>query len=149
MSETIEQKCIAKGVKLTDQRRIIAKVMGESQDHPDVDELYKRVSKIDSKISIATVYRTVKLFEEAGIVTKHDFKGGKARYEQLNESHHDHLIDIKTGEIIEFVDDEIEKLQQKVAEKYGYKLVDHKLELYGIKKINNGKKFSSKLLVVR
>ena len=134
MSETIEQKCIAKGVKLTDQRRIIAKVMGESQDHPDVDELYNRVSKIDPKISIATVYRTVKLFEEAGIVTKHDFKGGKARYEQLNESHHDHLIDIKTGEIIEFVDDEIEKLQQKVAEKYGYKLVDHKLELYGIKK---------------
>ncbi len=134
MSETIVQKCISKGVKLTDQRRIIAKVMGESQDHPDVDELYNRVSKIDSKISIATVYRTVKLFEEAGIVTKHDFKGGKARYEQLNESHHDHLIDIKTGEIIEFVDDEIEKLQQKVAEKYGYKLVDHKLELYGIKK---------------
>ena len=134
MSETIEQKCIAKGVKLTDQRRIIAKVMGDSQDHPDVDELYNRVSKIDPKISIATVYRTVKLFEEAGIITKHDFKGGKARYEELNESHHDHLIDIKTGEIIEFVDDEIEKLQQKVAEKYGYKLVDHKLELYGIKK---------------
>ena len=134
MTETIEQKCIVKGVKLTDQRRIIAKVMSESQDHPDVDELYNRVSKIDSKISIATVYRTVKLFEEAGIVAKHDFKGGKARYEQLNESHHDHLIDIKTGEIIEFVDDEIEKLQQKVAEKYGYKLVDHKLELYGIKK---------------
>ena len=134
MTETIEQKCISKGVKLTDQRRIIAKVMSESQDHPDVDELYNRVSKIDSKISIATVYRTVKLFEEAGIVAKHDFKGGKARYEQLNESHHDHLIDIKTGEIIEFVDDEIEKLQQKVAEKYGYKLVDHKLELYGIKK---------------
>ena len=134
MSETIVQKCITKGVKLTDQRRIIAKVMGESQDHPDVDELYNRVSKIDSKISIATVYRTVKLFEEAGIVTKHDFKGGKARYEQLGESHHDHLIDIKTGEIIEFVDDEIEKLQKKVAEKYGYELVDHKLELYGIKK---------------
>ena len=134
MTETIEQKCIAKGVKLTDQRRIIAKVMSESQDHPDVDELYNRVSKIDTKISIATVYRTVKLFEEAGIVAKHDFKGGKARYEQLNESHHDHLIDIKTGEIIEFVDDEIEKLQQKVAEKYGYKIVDHKLELYGIKK---------------
>ena len=134
MTETIEQKCIVKGVKLTDQRRIIAKVMSESQDHPDVDELYNRVSKIDSKISIATVYRTVKLFEEAGIVAKHDFKGGKARYEQLNESHHDHLIDIKTGEIIEFVDDEIEKLQQKVAEKYGYKLVDHKLEIYGIKK---------------
>ena len=134
MSETIEQKCLAKGVKLTEQRKIIAKIMSDSQDHPDVDELYKRVSKIDSKISIATVYRTVKLFEEAGIVAKHDFKGGKARYEELNEGHHDHLIDIKTGEIIEFVDDEIEKLQQKVAEKYGYKLVDHKLELYGIKK---------------
>ena len=134
MSETIEQKCISKGVKLTDQRRIIAKVMSESQDHPDVDELYNRVSEIDPKISIATVYRTVKLFEEAGIVAKHDFKGGKARYEQLSESHHDHLIDIKTGEIIEFVDDEIEKLQKKVAEKYGYELVDHKLELYGIKK---------------
>ena len=134
MSETIEQKCIAKGVKLTDQRKIIAKIMSDSQDHPDVDELYKRASKLDSKISIATVYRTVKLFEEAGIVAKHDFKGGKARYEELNEGHHDHLIDIKTGEIIEFVDEEIEKLQQKVADKYGYKLVDHKLELYGIKK---------------
>jgi|TARA_B110001452_G_scaffold224980_1_gene198765 Fur family ferric uptake transcriptional regulator len=134
MTETIEQKCLIKGVKLTDQRKIIAKVMTESNDHPDVDELYNRVSKIDSKISIATVYRTVKLFEESGIVTKHDFKGGKARYEQLMESHHDHLIDIKTGEILEFVDDEIEKLQKKVAEKYGYDLVDHKLELYGIKK---------------
>ena len=134
MKDSIEKKCIAKGVKLTEQRKIIAKVMSESEDHPDVDELYKRVSKIDSKISIATVYRTVKLFEESGILTKHEFKGGKARYETLNESHHDHLIDIKTGEIIEFVDDEIEKLQEKVAEKYGYKLVDHKLELYGIKK---------------
>jgi len=139
MSE-IEQKCLEKGVKLTDQRRIIAKVLSESKktygesDHPDVDELYNRVSKIDSKISIATVYRTVKLFEEAGILTKHDFKGGKARYEAIIESHHDHLIDIKTGEIIEFIDEEIEKLQNKVAEKYGYKLVDHKLELYGIKK---------------
>ena len=134
MNETIEQKCISKGVKLSEQRKIIAKVMSEANDHPDVDELYNRVSKIDSKISIATVYRTVKLFEEVGIVTKHDFKGGKARYEELNESHHDHLIDIKTGEIIEFVDDEIEKLQKKVAEKYGYELVDHKLELYGVKK---------------
>ena len=134
MSETIEQKCIAKGVKLTDQRKIIAKVMSEANDHPNVDELYNRVLKIDSKISIATVYRTVKLFEEFGILTKHEFKGGKARYEQLNESHHDHLIDIKSGEIIEFVDQEIEKLQKKVAEKYGYDLVDHKLELYGVKK---------------
>tara|TARA_B100000700_G_C14307818_1_gene517908 strand:+ start:49 stop:477 length:429 start_codon:yes stop_codon:yes gene_type:complete len=140
MTESIEQKCIAKGVKLTDQRKIIARVMSESKetygesDHPDVDELYNRVSKIDPRISIATVYRTVKIFEEAGILTKHDFKGGKARYEELRESHHDHLIDIKTGEIIEFVDEEIEKLQIKVAEKYGYKLVDHKLELYGVKK---------------
>ena len=137
MSETIEQKCIAKGVKLTDQRKIIAKIMSDSQDHPDVDELYKRASIIDSKISIATVYRTVKLFEEAGILTKHDFKGGKARYEEMRESHHDHLIDVKTGEIIEFVDDEIEKLQKKVADKYGYELVDHKLELYGVKKKTN------------
>ena len=134
MSETIEQKCILKGVKLTDQRKIIAKIMGDSQDHPDVDELYKRASAIDKKISIATVYRTVKLFEESGILAKHDFKGGKARYEELSESHHDHLIDVKTGEIIEFVDEEIEKLQKKVADKYGYKLVDHKLELYGVKK---------------
>ena len=139
-ADTIEQKCLAKGVKLTEQRKIIAKIISESKseygesDHPDVDELYKRVSKVDPKISIATVYRTVKLFEEAGILTKHDFKGGKARYEAMIESHHDHLIDIKTGEIIEFVDDEIEKLQKKVAEKYGYKLVDHKLELYGVKK---------------
>ena len=130
----IEQKCISKGVKLTGQRKIIARVMSEAEDHPDVDELYNRVTKIDSKISIATVYRTVKLFEEAGILAKHDFKGGKARYEEISESHHDHLIDVKTGEIIEFVDDEIEKLQKKVAEKYGYDLVDHKLELYGIKK---------------
>ena len=134
MSETIEQKCIAKGVKLTDQRKIIARVMSEANNHPDVDELYTRVSKIDSKISIATVYRTVKLFEESGILAKHEFKGGKARYEELNESHHDHLIDIKSGEIIEFVDQEIENLQKKVAQKYGYDLVDHKLELYGVKK---------------
>ena len=134
MSETIEKKCIAKGVKLTDQRKVIAKIMSESNDHPNVAELYKRVSKIDSKISIATIYRTVKLFEEAGILAKHDFKGGKARYEELSEGHHDHLIDIKTGEIIEFVDDEIEKLQKKVADRHGYALVDHKLELYGIKK---------------
>ena len=134
MSETIEQKCEAKGVKLTDQRKIIARVMSDHDDHLDVDDLYSRVSKIDPKISIATVYRTVKLFEEAGILAKHDFKGGKARYEAMVESHHDHLIDVKSGEIIEFVDEEIEKLQKKVAEKYGYTLVDHKLELYGIKK---------------
>ena len=134
MMSDIEKKCIKNGVRLTDQRKLVAKVMSDSHDHPDVDELHKRVSKLDNKISIATVYRTVKLFEESGIITKHEFKGGKARYEELNESHHDHLIDIKTGEIIEFVDEEIEKLQKKVAEKYGYQLVDHKLELYGIKK---------------
>ena len=134
MTSNIEEKCKQKGVKLTDQRKLIAQVMSSSHDHPDVDELYKRVSKIDSKISIATIYRTVKLFEEIGILTKHDFRGGKARYEELPESHHDHLIDIKSGEIVEFVDEDIEKLQNTVAEKLGYQLVDHKLELYGIKK---------------
>ena len=137
MSETIEQRCLHKGVKLTDQRRIIAKIISESKeaygesDHPDVDELYKRVSKIDPKISIATVYRTVKLFEEAGILIKHDFKAGKARYE-INDDHN-HLIDINSGEIVEFVDKDIEALQEKIANKLGYKLVDHKLELYGSK----------------
>ena len=133
MSDDIENKCIRKGLRLTDQRKLIAKAMSESEDHPDVDELYQKVSKLDSKISIATVYRTVKLFEEAGIVAKHDFKGNKARYEQASEEHHDHLIDINTGEITEFVNEDIEKLQKKVAEKLGYKLVDHRLELYGSK----------------
>ena len=129
----IEEKCKTKGVRLTDQRRIIAEVMSKATDHPDVDELHKRINKIDKKISIATVYRTVKLFEESGIVEKHDFKGGKARYEQAPDEHHDHLIDINSGDIIEFVDENIEILQQKVAKKLGYKLVDHKLELYGSK----------------
>ena len=133
MNSDIENKCIKKGVRLTEQRKLIAKVMSESKDHPDVDELHKRVNKLDSKISIATVYRTVKLFEESGIVAKHDFKGNKARYEQTAQEHHDHLIDINTGEITEFVNDDIEKLQKKVAEKLGYKLVDHRLELYGSK----------------
>jgi len=133
MSNDIENKCIEKGVRLTDQRKLVAQVMSSSDDHPDVDELHKRVAKIDSKISIATVYRTVKLFEEAGIVAKHDFKGTKARYEQTTQEHHDHLIDINTGEITEFVNDDIEKLQKQVAEKLGYKLVDHRLELYGSK----------------
>ena len=136
-SDTIEKKCLSKGVKLTDQRKIIAKVISDSKaeygesDHPDVDELYNRVSKIDPKISIATVYRTVKLFEEAGILVKHDFKAGKARYE-INDDHN-HLIDINSGEIIEFVDKDIEELQEKIAKKLGYNLVDHKLELYGSK----------------
>ena len=136
---TIEDKCKEKGVRLTDQRKIIAKILSESKeeygskDHPDVDELHKRVNKFDSKISIATVYRTVKLFEEAGVVEKHDFKGNKARYEQIKHEHHDHLIDVNTGEITEFVNEEIEELQKKVAEKLGYKLVDHRLELYATK----------------
>ena len=137
MSDSIEQKCLSKGVKLTDQRKLIVKVISESKeaygesDHPDVDELYNRVSKIDSKISIATVYRTVKLFEEAGILIKHDFKAGKARYE-INDNHN-HLIDINSGEIVEFIDRDIEELQIKIAKKLGYNLVDHKLELYGSK----------------
>ena len=128
-----------KGVRLTDQRKVIAKVMSDSKekygskDHPDVDELHKRVSLIDKKISIATVYRTVKLLEESGIIERHDFKEGKSRYEPSTEEHHDHLIDINSGEIIEFVDKDIEALQNKVAQKLGYKLVDHKLELYGSK----------------
>ena len=134
MTASIEERCKQKGVKLTDQRKLIAQIMSDSRDHPNVDELYKRVSKIDSKISIATVYRTVKLFEEAGILTKHDFKGGKARYEELPDYHHDHLIDVQSGEIVEFVNEEIEKLQKTVAEKLGYQMVDHRLELYGIKK---------------
>ena len=133
MNASIESKCKQKGVRLTDRRKLIAKVMSESESHPNVDELHKKVSKFDSKISIATVYRTVKLFEEAGIVAKHDFKGNKSRYEQAPEEHHDHLIDINSGEITEFVNEEIEKLQKQVAEKLGYKLVDHRLELYGSK----------------
>ena len=133
MSSDIENKCIHKGIRLTDQRRLVAKAMSDSHDHPDVDELHKRVNKLDPKISIATVYRTVKLFEEAGVVAKHDFKGNKARYEQAPHDHHDHLIDINTGEITEFVNEDIEKLQKKVAEKLGYKLVDHRLELYASK----------------
>jgi len=133
MSVDIESKCKQKGVRLTDQRKLIAKVMSESESHPDVAELHKKVSKFNSAISIATVYRTVKLFEEAGIVSKHDFKGDKSRYEQAPEEHHDHLIDINSGEITEFVNEEIEKLQKQVAEKLGYKLVDHRLELYGSK----------------
>ena len=138
MKSSIEDKCVKKGVRLTEQRRLIAKIMSEANNHPDVDELHKRVNKLDIKISIATVYRTVRLFEEAGIVEKHDFKGAKARYEQTSHEHHDHLIDINTGEITEFVNDDIEKLQKKVAEKLGFKLVDHRLELYG-SKIKNKK----------
>ena len=127
-------KCLQVGLRMTLPRKVILEVIEDAEDHPDVEEMYRRAVVKDKTISIATVYRTVKLFEEAGIITKHDFKGGKARYEEVSEGHHDHLIDVNSGEIIEFVDDEIEKLQKKVAEKYGYDLVDHKLELYGIKK---------------
>ena len=136
---TIEDKCKKKGVRLTEQRKVIARVMSDSKikygskDHPDVDELHKRVSLIDKKISIATVYRTVKLLEETGIIERHDFKEGKSRYEPSTDEHHDHLIDINSGEIVEFVDKDIEDLQNKEAKKLGYKLVDHKLELYGTK----------------
>ncbi len=133
MKTDIESKYKQKDVRLTDQRRLIAKVMSESESHPNIDELYKKVNKLDSKISIATIYRTVKLFEEAGIIEKHDFKGNKVRYEQTLKKHHDHLIDINTGEIKEFVNEEIEKIQKQIAEKLGYKLVDHRLELYGSK----------------
>ena len=133
MNNDIEGKCKQKGVRLTDQRKLIAKIMSDSESHPNVDELHKKITKFDSKISIATIYRTVKLFEEAGIVSKHDFKGSKSRYEQAPEEHHDHLIDINSGEITEFVNEEIEKLQKQVAEKLGYRLVDHRLELYGSK----------------
>ena len=135
----IEEKCKAKGVRLTEQRKVIARVMSDSKltfgskDHPDVDELHKRVSLIDKKISIATVYRTVKLLEESGIIERHDFKEGKSRYEPSTDEHHDHLIDINSGDIIEFVDKDVEDLKNKIAQKLGYKLVDHKLELYGSK----------------
>ena len=132
----LKKICKDRGLRMTDQRNIIADTISEAsiEGHPDVNQIYLKAFEKDKNISIATVYRTVKLFEEYGAIEKHDFKDGKARYETLVESHHDHLIDIKSGEIIEFVDEEIEKLQKKVAEKYGYNLVDHKLELYGIKK---------------
>ena len=129
----IFELCKKNGVKMTLQRSVIADVINNSRDHPDVEKIYRRANKKNNKISIATVYRTVKLFEEAGIVAKHDFKGSKARYERAPEEHHDHLIDINSGEITEFVNEEIEKIQKQVAEKLGYKLVDHRLELYGSK----------------
>lgn len=131
-SQNIEEKCAEKGLKMTGQRRTIAKVIEGATDHPDVEMLYKRASEIDDKISIATVYRTVKLFEEAGITQRHDFGDGRARYEPISDEHHDHLIDIKTGKVIEFTNEEIEELQHKIAKKLGYKLVDHRLELYAV-----------------
>lgn len=134
MSKTILDKCEAKGLRMTEQRRVIAGVLEGIVDHPDVEELYTRASAVDPGISIATVYRTVKLFEEAGILVKNEFGDGRARYEPAGREHHDHLIDLTTGEVIEFVDEEIEALQVKIAEKLGYELRDHRLELYGVKK---------------
>ena len=126
----IESRCAATGMRMTEQRRVIARVLADSSDHPDVEELYRRCAAIDDKISISTVYRTVKLFEDAGIIERHDFREGRARYEQMRESHHDHLIDLRDGKVIEFTSDEIEKLQTEVARRLGYRLVDHRLELY-------------------
>ena len=130
--DRLEKLCIEKGMRMTGQRRVIARVLSLAEDHPDVEEIHRRASEIDSNISIATVYRTMRRFEEAGVVERHDFQDGRARYEEATDDHHDHLIDLRSGEIIEFVDEEIERLQEKIAEKYGYKLVDHRLELYGV-----------------
>jgi Fur family ferric uptake transcriptional regulator len=128
----LEALCAEKGLRITEQRRVIARVIGESEDHPDVETLHQRASAIDSGISIATVYRTVRLFEEAGILDRHDFGDGRSRYEAAPEAHHDHLIDVETGRVIEFVDPELEALQKVIAERLGYRLVDHRMELYGV-----------------
>ncbi len=130
--ERIEKMCADKGMRMTEQRRVIARVISSSVDHPDVEELHKRAAAVDAGISIATVYRTVRLFEESGILERHDFRDGRSRYEETRESHHDHMIDMKSGKVIEFVDPEIERLQQEVARRLGYKLIDHRMELYGM-----------------
>jgi Fur family ferric uptake transcriptional regulator len=130
--DRIENLCVEKGMRMTDQRRVVARVLSQAHDHPDVEELYRRSHEIDPHISIATVYRTVRLFEEAGIIARHDFRDGRSRYEEAPDHHHDHLIDMKTGQVVEFMDDEIERLQTAIAKRLGYKLVDHRLELYGI-----------------
>jgi Fur family ferric uptake transcriptional regulator len=130
--DRIENICVEKGMRMTDQRRVVARVLSTSHDHPDVEELYRRAHQVDPHISIATVYRTVRLFEEAGIIARHDFRDGRSRYEEAPDHHHDHLIDMKTGEVVEFMDDEIERLQAAIAKRLGYKLVDHRLELYGL-----------------
>ena len=129
--DRIEKLCAEKGMRMTDQRRVIARVLSSAKDHPDVEELHRRAVAIDSHISIATVYRTVRLFEEAGIIQRHDFQDGRSRYEEAPTEHHDHLIDVKSGRVVEFMDDEIERLQEAIARRLGYKLVGHKLELYG------------------
>jgi len=130
--DRLEKACIEKGMRMTDQRRVIARVLSSADDHPDVEELHRRAHAIDPHISIATVYRTVRLFEESGIIERHDFRDGRSRYEETPDHHHDHLIDMKTGKVVEFVDEEIEALQHAIAKKLGYKLIDHRLELYGV-----------------
>jgi len=132
MPDRIEKLCVEKGLRMTEQRRVIARVLSDSHDHPDAEELHRRAEKEDPRISLATVYRTVRLFEDASIIERHDFRDGRSRYEEAGDDHHDHLIDLKTGEVIEFVNDEIEALQEAIARKLGYKLVDHRLELYGV-----------------
>ncbi|MCJ8323820.1 MAG: transcriptional repressor [Rhizobiales bacterium] len=128
----LERQCLDKGMRMTEQRRVIARVLSESFDHPDVEELYRRAAKVDNKISIATIYRTVRLFEEAGILERHDFRDGRSRYETISDEHHDHLIDVNSGKVVEFQNEEIEQLQRKIAEDLGYKLVDHRMELYAV-----------------
>ncbi len=130
--DRIEKLCIEKGMRMTDQRRVVARVLSAATDHPDVEELYRRAHRVDPHISIATVYRTVRLFEEASIIERHDFRDGRSRYEQAPDEHHDHLIDMRSGQVIEFVDPEIEALQNAIARRLGFKLVDHRLELYGV-----------------
>ncbi len=132
MPDRLEKLCEEKGLRMTDQRRVIARVLSESEDHPDAEELHRRASTVDDRISLATVYRTVRLFEDAGIIERHDFRDGRARYEEAPDEHHDHLIDLRSGKVIEFVNEEIERLQERVAKELGYKLVDHRLELYGV-----------------
>ncbi len=133
MTTSIEQRCVDRGIKMTEQRRLIARVLSESDDHPDVEEVYRRATRIDPHISLATVYRTVRLFQEARIVERHDFGDGRARYEMVPDEHHDHLIDVKSGDVVEFRNEEIEELQRAIAERYGYRLVDHDLVLYGVR----------------
>lgn len=137
---TLEDACLAKGMRMTGQRRTIARVLDDSTDHPDVEELYRRASAVDSNISIATVYRTVKLFEDAGVITRHDFGKGRSHYEPVPGEHHDHLIDVRTGEVIEFRDEDIEHLQKLIAERLGYRLIDHRLELFGVPLKPSGRK---------
>ncbi|WP_370178734.1 Fur family transcriptional regulator [Alteriqipengyuania sp.] len=134
----LEQLCADKGLRITEQRKVIARVLSNSDDHPDVEQLHERASKIDPGISIATVYRTVRLFEEAGVLDRHDFGDGRSRYEPAPESHHDHLIDVESGKVVEFVDPELEALQKQIAEKLGYRLVDHRMELYGVRLERDG-----------